>query len=100
VRNLRPADEYHHHVEWPLPGRGVSGLSSAMKRLEALKRSVGAACQKCAGVLTTFVNGELLAAMRHGQPMGTAERAEFESASTRCPGCGARFAEMRVPSES
>jgi hypothetical protein len=65
----------------------VSGLG---KRLEVLERS-GGTCQKCDGVLATFVNGELRAVMRHGQPMGAAERAEFEAAGSRCRACGAGY---------
>lgn len=75
-------------------------MSGLEKRLEALERSGGGACQKCAGVLTTFVNGELRAATRHGRPMGAAERAAFGEAGSRCPGCGAGFLGIRVPTRS
>jgi hypothetical protein len=78
----------------------VSVRSCAMKRLEVLERSVAelGTCQKCAGIMVTFVNGELRAISRHGQPLGVEERAEFEHARPRCPECGSAFMKIRVPS--
>ena len=70
-----------HNAGW----HGLQG--DTYKRLSVVLRPPPRPCRRApACVLTTFVNGELRAAMRHGQPMGAAERAEFESASTRCPG--------------
>jgi hypothetical protein len=43
-------------------------------RLEVFERSVGGACRKCGGIMMTFVNGELRAISRHGQPLGVEER--------------------------
>ncbi len=74
----------------------MSGLG---KRLEVLERSVGGACPICSGVLVSVVNGKLRSATRRGEPMGSAERAAFGPAGSRCPACGAGFLEIRVPSE-
>jgi hypothetical protein len=73
-----------------------------MKRLEVLERSVAelGTCQKCAGIMVTFVNGELRAISCHGQPLRVEERSEFEATRPRCPECGAGFLEVRVPSSA
>ncbi len=79
----------------------MSVRSSAMKRLEVLERSVAelGTCQKCAGIMT-FVNGELRAISRHGQPLRVEERTEVEATRPRCPECGAGFLDIRVPSSA
>jgi hypothetical protein len=74
-------------------------VSALERRLETLEASAGGSCPKHTGVLLTFVNGTLRTAMRHGDPMPAAERAEFEGAGWECPGCGAGFLRIRVPSE-
>jgi Zn finger protein HypA/HybF involved in hydrogenase expression len=70
------------------------------RRLEVLERSVGGACQKCAGIMMTIVNGEVRAISRHGQPLRVEERSEFEATRPRCPECGAGFLEVRVPNSA
>jgi hypothetical protein len=70
------------------------------RRLEALERSIGGTCQKCAGIMVTFVNEDLRTISRHGQPLGVEERTEFEATRPRCPQCGSAFMEIRVPSGS
>ncbi len=75
-------------------------MSGLERRLEALEASAGVGgCEKHNGVLLTLVNGSLRTATRHGRPMAAAERAEFEGAGWECPGCGAGFLNIRVPSE-
>ena len=64
------------------------------------ERTGGEPCARCSGFRAVVINGELHSASRNGEKGSLEEWAELEGGMVegRCPECGRKPLEIRVPS--